>query len=94
MAQLTDDCFAFAGPLLPVDEVERIIGERVTAVAETEIVPLKAASLRVLARDSADGMASAFMSEAIRLGRERHISDGKLNAAAMAASGAMAPPNT
>jgi hypothetical protein len=37
------------------------------------------------ARDSADGMASAFMSEAIRLGRERHISDGKLNAAAMAA---------
>ena len=37
------------------------------------------------ARDSADGMASAFMSEAIRLGRERHVSDGKLNAAAMAA---------
>ena len=37
------------------------------------------------ARDSADGMASAFMSEAIRLGRERHISDGKLNAAAIAA---------
>jgi hypothetical protein len=37
------------------------------------------------ARDSADGMASAFMSEAIRLGRERHISDGKLNVAAMAA---------
>jgi hypothetical protein len=37
------------------------------------------------ARDSANAMASAFMSEAIRLGRERHISDGKLNAAAMAA---------
>jgi hypothetical protein len=37
------------------------------------------------ARDNADGMASAFMSEAIRLGRERHISDGKLNAPAMAA---------
>ena len=37
------------------------------------------------ARDSADAMASAFMSEAIRLGRERHISDGKLNAVAMAA---------
>jgi hypothetical protein len=27
------------------------------------------------ARDSADAMASAFMSEAIRLGREHHISD-------------------
>ena len=37
------------------------------------------------ARDSADAMASAFMSEAIRLGRERHISDGKLNAVGMAA---------
>src|SRR5262249_11844456 len=37
------------------------------------------------ARDSADGMASAFMSTAIRLGRERHMSDGKLSAAAMAA---------
>src|SRR5215470_12289515 len=37
------------------------------------------------ARDTADGMASTFMSAAIRLGRERHISDGKLNAEAMAA---------
>ena len=25
MAQLTDDCFAFSGPLLPVDEMERLI---------------------------------------------------------------------
>jgi hypothetical protein len=37
------------------------------------------------ARDSADGMASTFMSAAIRLGRERHMSDGELSAAAMAA---------
>jgi hypothetical protein len=37
------------------------------------------------ARDSADSMASAFMSEAIRLGRQRQMSDGKLNAAAIAA---------
>jgi hypothetical protein len=37
------------------------------------------------ARDSAEAMASAFMSEAIRLGRERHISDGELNAVAIAA---------
>jgi hypothetical protein len=37
------------------------------------------------ARDSADAMTSAFMSAGIQLGRERHISDGKLNAAAMAA---------
>ena len=51
MAQLTDDCFAFSGPLLPVDEVERIIRERVTPVAERETVPLHAADGRVLARD-------------------------------------------
>jgi hypothetical protein len=37
------------------------------------------------ARDTADAMTSAFMSAGIQLGRERHISDGKLNAVAMAA---------
>ena len=34
MAQLTDDCFAFGGPLLPVDDAERLIAERVAPVAE------------------------------------------------------------
>ena len=51
MAQLTDDCFAFSGPLLPVDEVERIIRQRVTPVVESETVPLHAADGRVVARD-------------------------------------------
>jgi molybdopterin molybdotransferase len=51
MAQLTDDCFAFSGPLLPVDDVERIISERITAVDETETVPLRQGSSRVLASD-------------------------------------------
>ena len=37
------------------------------------------------AHDSADAMTSAFMSAGIKLGRERHISDAKLNAVAMAA---------
>jgi molybdopterin molybdotransferase len=49
MAQLTDDCFAFAGPLLAIDEAERIIGARVVPVAERERVELKAAHGRVLA---------------------------------------------
>src|SRR6516162_42962 len=57
MAQLTDDCFAFSGPLLPVEEVERIIRERVTPVAEIETVPLHAASGRVIAREVAAGAA-------------------------------------
>src|SRR5437588_5271891 len=53
MAQLTDDCFAFSGPLLPVAEAERLIRERVTPVAEVETVPLTAARGRVVAHDIA-----------------------------------------
>jgi len=51
MAQLSDDCFAFAGPLMPVAEVERLVGERVTPVAETELVDLSKACGRVVAGD-------------------------------------------
>ncbi len=51
MAQLTDDCFAFGGPLLAIDVVERLIAERVTPVAETETVSLTEARGRVLAAD-------------------------------------------
>jgi molybdopterin molybdotransferase len=51
MAQLTDDCFAFSGPLLPLGEMERLIGERIAPVAETERVPLHGARGRVTARD-------------------------------------------
>jgi molybdopterin molybdotransferase len=50
MAQLSDDCFAFGGPLLPVEEVERLIRARIMPVAETEEVALHAAPGRVLAR--------------------------------------------
>jgi molybdopterin molybdotransferase len=51
MAQLSDDCFAFNGPLLPVAEAERMIGERVAPVAECETVALRDAAGRVLADD-------------------------------------------
>ena len=51
MAQLTDDCFAFSGPLLPIADMERLIAERVAPVAETESVPLRGARGRVLAAD-------------------------------------------
>jgi molybdopterin molybdotransferase len=51
MAQLTDDCFAFSGPLLPIAEAERLIAERVTPVAEGEGVALRDAAQRVLAAD-------------------------------------------
>ena len=51
MAQLTDDCFAFSGPLLPVEDAERMIRERVVPVAEVETAVLGAALGRVIAQD-------------------------------------------
>src|SRR4029078_9747297 len=51
MAQLTDDCFAFSGPLMPLEEMERLIVERIMPVSETESVALAAARGRVLAAD-------------------------------------------
>jgi molybdopterin molybdotransferase len=51
MAQLTDDCFAFGGPLLSIEHVERLIAERVTPVVEIESVALNDARGRVLAAD-------------------------------------------
>ena len=51
MAQLTDDCFAFSGPLLRLDDMERLIGERIAPVAQVERVPLHGARGRVVAVD-------------------------------------------
>ena len=51
MAQLSDDCFAFSGPLLPVAEAERLIAERVAPVVGREAVGLRNAAGRVLAED-------------------------------------------
>jgi molybdopterin molybdotransferase len=51
MAQLTDDCFAFNGPLLPVADAEQLIVERVAPVDGRETVPLREASGRVLAEN-------------------------------------------
>jgi molybdopterin molybdotransferase len=53
MAQLSDDCFAFGGPLMSVDEAVGLIASRVTAVGETEAVALVEADGRILARDIA-----------------------------------------
>jgi len=51
MAQLSDDCFAFGGPMMSVDEAVGIIAARVTAVREIETVPLHQADGRILAHD-------------------------------------------
>ncbi len=49
MAQLSDDCFAFGGALLSLDEAIALIRERVGPVAEAEEVALHEADGRVLA---------------------------------------------
>src|SRR5215207_1644278 len=51
MAQLSDDCFAFSGPLMPIEAAERLIAQRVVPLAETEQIALAAARGRVLAAD-------------------------------------------
>jgi molybdopterin molybdotransferase len=49
MAQLSDDCFAFGGPMMSVDEAVSIIAARVTAVHDVESVALGEADGRILA---------------------------------------------
>ncbi|MBB5050342.1 molybdopterin molybdotransferase [Afipia massiliensis] len=51
MAQLSDDCFAFGGPMMSVDEAVSIIGSRIDAVTDTEWVDLAEADGRILATD-------------------------------------------
>ncbi len=51
MAQLSDDCFAFGGPMQPIDEAAALIASKLGAVEGIESVPLAQADGRVLARD-------------------------------------------
>ncbi|SDT46747.1 molybdopterin molybdotransferase MoeA [Bradyrhizobium canariense] len=51
MAQLSDDCFAFGGPMMSVDEAVGIVATRVTAVQDVETVSLAQADGRILAND-------------------------------------------
>jgi molybdopterin molybdotransferase len=51
MAQLSDDCFAFGGPMMSVDEAVGIIAARVKPVADIETIALNEADGRVLASD-------------------------------------------
>ena len=51
MAQLTDDCFAFGGAMMSLDEAVARIKERIVPVADSGIVPLADALGCVLAGD-------------------------------------------
>ena len=51
MAQLSDDCFAFGGPMMSLDEARRLIAERLSPTVRTEMAPLVLADGRILAED-------------------------------------------
>ena len=51
MAQLSDDCFAFGGPMMSVDEAVGLIADRIDKVEEIETVALAGADGRILAHD-------------------------------------------
>jgi molybdopterin molybdotransferase len=53
MAQLSDDCFAFGGPLMSVEAARTLLAERVGPVAGIESAGLAEALGRVLAEDVA-----------------------------------------
>lgn len=53
MAQLTDDCFAFGGPLMTVEDAAGLMAFRITAVNACERVTLLDAEGRILAADLA-----------------------------------------
>src|ERR1700739_3613439 len=99
MAQLSDDCFAFGGPMMSVDEAVALIAARVTAVRETETVPLAAAGGRVLARhifaplplppfanSAVDGYAVRF-ADLARDGESAFAVTGRIQAGAVADEG-------
>lgn len=51
MAQLSDDCFAFGGPLMSVENAATLMAARITPMAGSETVALGDADGRVLADD-------------------------------------------
>jgi molybdopterin molybdotransferase len=53
MAQLSDDCFAFGGPMMTVDEAVGLIAARVTPLDGIETVRLADADGRILGEDVA-----------------------------------------
>lgn len=51
MTQLSDDCFAHGGTLMPVAEALALLGERLQPITDSETVPLQAALGRILAEN-------------------------------------------
>jgi len=56
MTQLADDCFAFGGPLMPMDEALGILRQRLTPVTGHETIALADGLNRILAADVVAGV--------------------------------------
>lgn len=98
MAQLSDDCFAFGGPLLSVEAAAGLIAERVPALDGREAVVLAAARGRVLSADlHAPGPLPPFFNSAVDGYAVRHAdltpgADTRLPVIGRAPAGASPPP--
>jgi len=78
MAQLSDDCFAFGGPMMSVDEAVAIIAARVSPVPDIEAVVLAAADGRVLASD----ISATVLAAAVHQFRRRRLCGAQRRSAA------------
>lgn len=95
MAQLTDDCFAFGGQLMGVDEAAALIQARVPPVAASEAVALHEARGRVLAGPLvAPGPLPPFFNSAVDGYAFAHQGSAalRLTLSGRVAAGAAAPP--
>ena len=97
MAQLSDDCFAFGGQLLGIEEAAGLIATRLLPLQGREWVPLNAARGRVLVTPLlAPGQLPPFFNAAVDGYAFAHGSLGpgetRLPVAGRAPAGAAAPP--
>ncbi|PJI54201.1 molybdopterin molybdenumtransferase MoeA, partial [Methylobacterium radiotolerans] len=51
MAQLSDDCFAFGGPLMTIEDAHALFGERLVSGRRHRGRPVQDADGRILAED-------------------------------------------
>jgi len=93
MAQLKDDCFAGPGELTPLETALKDLGERLSALADTQIVPLQDALSCFLAEDIIAGRNvpphdnSAVDGYAVHSGDLAHEGDTRLALGGVIAAG-------
>src|SRR5262249_5053269 len=77
MTQLSDDCFAAGGPLMPIEDALALVMPKLTRVTEAEEVPLAEAPGRILLADMISP--SALPEGATGAGRVARPAGGRLS---------------